>query len=291
MPALVGTNDGLFDLNTLDQELIGHDVTALARDGATWWALVDGTAIWRRDGDWAHVGTLTDLTATCLLPTAAGLLIGTEKAHLLRLTERGPEPVAGFENAEGRAGWYTPWGGPPDVRSMAANGAIYVNVHVGGILRSPDGGATWRPTIDHHADVHQVIAGPFGALAACARGLAASADGVNYRIVDSGLHARYARAVAVAGGNVLLTVSDGPDGGHAAIYRAPLTIEAPFVKCTSRALPEWFDDNIDTACLAANGAIVVFGTPDGDVYYSDDGGTKWAQIGGEIGAIRCVALT
>jgi hypothetical protein len=33
---------------------------------------------------------------------------------------------------------------------------LYANVHVGGILRTADGGETWTPTIDIDADVHHV---------------------------------------------------------------------------------------------------------------------------------------
>ena len=32
--------------------------------------------------------------------------------------------------------------------AAGAEGELYVNVHVGGILRSDDDGASWRPTID-----------------------------------------------------------------------------------------------------------------------------------------------
>ena len=73
-------------------------------------------------------------------------LVGTAEAHLLRVVPPGTEMVGSFEEAEGRDGWYTPWGGPPDTRSVAVadDGALYVNVHVGGIVRSRDGGDTWE---------------------------------------------------------------------------------------------------------------------------------------------------
>ena len=56
---------------------------------------------------------------------------------------------------EGRDRWYTPWGGPPDTRSMtSADGKVYANVHVGGVVRSADAGRTWQPTaLDIDADV------------------------------------------------------------------------------------------------------------------------------------------
>ena len=53
--------------------------------------------------------------------------------------------------------------GPPlGIRSVTAtpDGVLLVNVHVGGIVRSSDGGITWQPTIDIDTDVHQVCAHP-----------------------------------------------------------------------------------------------------------------------------------
>ena len=52
---LVGTASGLWtlagDSAFADETLAGRPVTALAREGATLWAIVDGTALWeRRDG-------------------------------------------------------------------------------------------------------------------------------------------------------------------------------------------------------------------------------------------------
>src|SRR5215813_10048970 len=88
-----------------------------------------------------------------------GLLIGTAHAHLLRLEGTCMVPIPSFDEAEGRSEWYTPWGAPADVRSISAGGrgSLYVNVHVGGVLRSTDGGEGWRPTLDIEQDVHQVL--------------------------------------------------------------------------------------------------------------------------------------
>ena len=43
--------------------------------------------------------------------------------------------VEPFERMEGREAWHTPWGGPPDVRSITEDfDAVYANVHVGVLL-------------------------------------------------------------------------------------------------------------------------------------------------------------
>ena len=121
-------------------------------------------------------------------------------------------------------------------------------MHVGGILRSDDGGATWTPTIDIDSDVHHVTTAEGMVLAACAGGLASSSDrGVTWTVRTDGLEAPYSRAVAVCGDVVLVSASKGPRGGRAGVYRGDL-VGGAFERCTS-GLPDLFDDNIDTYCL------------------------------------------
>jgi len=186
-------------------------------------------------------------------------------------------PVRSFEETEGREAWYTPWGAPADVRSISAgaDGAAYVNVHVGGVLRSGD--RTWRPTLDIEHDVHQVLVPPGHPgllLVAAADGFGRSGDGGDtWQWDNDGLHAHYCRAVAVAGGTVLISASSGHHGRRATVYRRPLDGSAPFERCRI-GLPEWFSDNVDTGCLVARGRTVVIGTEDGSVFLSEDGGER-----------------
>jgi hypothetical protein len=297
---LVGTEDGLHPFGAPGQpskvQLADHAFTDLALDGPVRWAITDADALWRSDSgaEWEPAGHVEGVRANCLSPTSSGLLIGTSEAHLLRLTAETLEPVAGFDTTDGREAWYTPWGGPPDVRSISRsdNGTIYANVHVGGVVRSRDDGASWEPTIDIHSDVHQVLA-PEGngrlVVAACARGLAGSDDGGDTWIFETdGLHATYCRAVAVGGETLYLSASLGPRGGRAALYRIPIS-GGPFEKC-SGGLPEWFSTNIDTACVAANGSEVAFGTDDGSVFVSGDSGRTWEAWASGLPPVRCVSF-
>jgi hypothetical protein len=296
---MVGTRSGLHTLGGIPLiELEGRDVGGIVGDDGRRWAVVDGTGIWGSDGGepWIEAARVEGLRANCLLPVGDTILLGTSQAHLFRLAGGRMAPDEAFDLVEGRPGWYTPWGGPPDSRSMArgADGAIYVNVHVGGIPRSRDGGRTWEPTIDIDADVHQVIAAGDGTvLAATARGLAVSPDGGDtWRFETDGLHATYCRAVAVAGpagDTVLLTVSRSHRGQQAAVYRWRLDGGA-FERCRE-GLPEWFEGNIDTACLAASGNRAAFGTVDGSVFVSEDGGATWARAPGSLPSIRCLMLS
>jgi photosystem II stability/assembly factor-like uncharacterized protein len=298
---LVATDEGLHLVNgegaARVDDLAGREVGALAAGGDGWWALVEGRELWRSaDGSrWSMFAQVPKRKATCLAATPAGLLVGTARAHLLRLDADRLVPVPSFEDAEGRKAWYTPWGAPADVRSISAgaDGAVYVNVHVGGVLRSADGGATWRPTLDIERDVHQVLV-PSGhpglVLVAAADGFGRSGDGGDtWQWENGGLHAHYCRAVAVAGDTVLISASTGHHGRRAALYRRPLDGSARFERC-GIGLPEWFGDNVDTGCLAARDRTVVIGTEDGSVFLSEDGGERWGIIAKGLAAMRAVAL-
>jgi photosystem II stability/assembly factor-like uncharacterized protein len=262
-----------------------------------------GDEIWRScpDGDWELVARLQDepalsgLAAVCLADTRAneegGVLVGTSEAHLARVGSEGRLGlVESFEAALGRDSWHTPWGGPPDTRSITEDAtAVYVNVHVGGVLRSRDRGATWEPTIDVDADVHRVVTGRGRVYAAGAGGLWVSEDqGGSWRLSNEGLHANYCRSVAVCGGILLVSASDGPHGGRAALYRSGLE-GGSFERCR-HGLPEWFEGNLDSLCVDAlpDGSLAAFASEDGDIYASADEGESWARLAESVGPVHCV---
>ena len=282
----VATPDGLHMFD--DQGLPGpvhhadRDVTAVAREREALWAVVGGSEVWHTaDFDrWTHVGDIEDHRATCIAATDDDVLVGSSEARLFRVAGQGLEPVVSFDGADGRSTWYTPWGGPPDTRSIAeSEEVVYVNVHVGGVLRTEGRGETWTPTIDIDADVHQVTTAEGLVLAACAGGLAVSSDrGDSWTIRSDGLEARYSRAVAVCGDAVLVSASNGPRGGRAAVYRGDRA-GGTLQRCRT-GLPEWFDDNIYSYCLDAlpEGSVVAFGTSDGRVFASEDTGVNWVEV-------------
>ena len=298
---LVATVEGLYHVNgggaARVDELAGREVRALATGGG-WWAIVEGRELWRgAEGErWSLAATVPRWKATCLAATPAGLLVGTARAHLLRLERERLEVDSSFDAAEGREAWHTPWGAPADVRSISsgADGAVYVNVHVGGVLRSTDGGAGgWRPTLEIEHDVHQVLAvveRPGLVLVAAADGFGLSPDGGDtWRWDNGGLHAHYCRAVALAGDTVRLSASTGHRGRRATLYRRLLDGGGGFERCQA-GLPEWFADNLDTGCLAARGRTVVIGTEDGCVFLSGDAGERWDAIAKGLAPVRAVAL-
>ena len=295
---LVGTVEGLHEVGVQERShLNGHEILALVNDRHSWWALVDGSTLYRfdRDAVWKEVASLPDSSGTCLGVTASALLVGTAGAHLFRLEGQRLTRIEEFEQVEGRRKWYTPWGDPPDTRSIFfdSTGIVYVNVHVGGIVRSTDAGRSWQPTIDVDADVHQVLAHPSRPstlLAACAEGLGVSEDrGDSWRFETEGLHARYLRAVAIARDYVLVSASTGPGGRRATLYRKRLGQDKRFERCRE-GLPEWFGDNIDTSCLAASGQTVACGTEDGRLFLSNDAGASWEPIAKGLPSMRCLCI-
>ncbi|HEU4528508.1 MAG TPA: sialidase family protein [Actinomycetota bacterium] len=293
---LAATRDGLHSLGADGQRLAvahaGRSVNAVVRDGRQLWAIVEQSEVWYAPaGRWRSMASLEGHKATCIAMTDA-IHVGTSEARLFRLEGTALEPVAAFDAVEGRSAWYTPWGGPPDTRSISEWGDdVYVNVHVGGILHTDDRGATWNRTIDIDADVHQVATADGVVLAACAGGVATSSDrGTTWTMRSEGLEGPYSRAVVVSGDELLVSASDGPRGGRAAVYRGGLS-HGRFERCTD-GLPAWFDDNIDTYCLDSlnDGSFAAFGTADGRVFCSENRGRRWRELSVGLPAVQHVLV-
>ena len=149
---LVATPDGL---HTLDERgsagpvhYTGRAVTTIAPARKELWAVVEGSEVWHTaDIDrWAHVAGMEGHRATCIAAIGDDVFVGSSEARLFRVADQVLEPIVPFDHVEGRSAWYTPWGGPPDTRSIANwDEVVFVNVHVGGVLRTEDRGETWTP--------------------------------------------------------------------------------------------------------------------------------------------------
>jgi len=290
---LVATADGLHvlapDGTRGDVQHAGREVSYLAPEGWELWAILDGREVWHTAGIewWVHIGDLEDgLKGQCMADTRAGVILGTSEARLFRVEGEGLQAVAGFDAAPGRDGWSTPWGGPPDTRSITEDwDTVYINVHVGGILRSRDKGQTWEPTIDVDSDVHKVWATRERVFAPCARGLAVSENqGDTWEMRTDSLLASYCRGVAVAGDTVLVSASDGPRGARSAVYRGNPK-GGPLELCS-----DFFDRNIDSAWLDATDELAAFGTEDGRVFASQDEGATWNEIASDLPGIKRVLV-
>jgi hypothetical protein len=297
---LVGTVAGVFALRGGEgsvREAEGR-VSALAPDpDGTCWGVLDRRTLIRRelDGAWASVPAPVDSPITAVHPTGFGALVGTADARLWAVVRADAAPMTGFDTVAGRDGWHAVGSPRPYVRSVsstAGDGALLASVHVGGIPRSTNGGASWAPTVDVDADVHEVRAHPVDpnrVMAAAAIGLLESDDGGEtwQEPTTRGLHATYLRALAFPTGAVIVSASDGPFGDRVALYRRALD-GIDFERCTA-GLPAWLPAIVDTGLLAADGARVVAGTAD-QVALSDDGGQRWTILARELPPVTAVAL-
>jgi photosystem II stability/assembly factor-like uncharacterized protein len=294
---LVATwNDGLFVVagETPLQELGQQSVRALTSDGhGGALAIVDGRSLRRRarDGLWSTIAT-AQLDLACCIAVGDVIYVGTDDARVLRAGADGAlEPLRGFDAVAGRETWYAGSAvingqrvGPPlGIRSMTAtpDGAVLLaNVHVGGIPRSTDGGATWQPTIDIDSDVHEVRAHPNRpgvVMAAAAIGLCISRDGgLTWEVEQEGLHAAHCYAVAFAGDDVLVSAASSPFAEQGAIYRRRVDGHGPLV-AVAGGLPAWTDGKVDTGCIAMHGSAVALADPKGNVYVSADTGRSWSR--------------
>jgi len=298
MSVRVGTADGLFTLNgSTERQVEGHSVSALDRG----WAIFDGETVVYETGDgWQQ--SLTVRSPERSLGVHGALLARRDEAivgwgsSLTRVFKNGRfEPIPGFETVPGRDDWHAVGSRQPYVRSLTATpaGVLLANVHVGGIPRSTDGGATWRPTIDVDADVHQVRAHPQRpelVLAAAAVGLCRSDDaGETWNVLTDGLHASYCRAVATADDVMFVSASNGPFADRAAVYRRAIDGDGPLERCTN-GLPQWQPNNVDTGCLDTDGTRVAFGGGDGVIYGSEDAGRTWHVLADGLPPVSAVTI-
>jgi photosystem II stability/assembly factor-like uncharacterized protein len=294
---LVATwRDGLFVIadETTDQELGNQSVRALAPDGQGGaLVIVSGRSLCRRapDGAWSTMAT-TEMDLACCVAIGDVTYVGTDDAHVLRVGVDGElEQLRGFDAVDGRETWYAGSAlingqrvGPPlGIRSITAtaDGAVLLaNVHVGGIPRSTDGGATWHPTIDVDSDVHEVRAHrnrPDIVMAAAATGLCTSRDsGLTWEVEQEGLHASYCSAVAFAGDDVLVSASVDHFAARGAIYRRRVDGRGPLVAIAG-GLPAWMEGIADTGCIATDGSAVAVADKGGNLYVSADTGRSWSR--------------
>ena len=217
------------------------------------------------------------------------LLIGTEGPHLYRLGDDGSvQRIPSFDALECRENWYTPWGGPPAIRSLAStrDGWVFADIHVGSIMRSQDGGDSWEPvTPDLHEDVHQVATCP----EADHRLYANTADAVyisedrggSWVHRSKGLKQRYGRAIAVHPRDpdcLLASVSDGPTRTDARgkLYR---TDDAGKTWThVTKGFPASTEGNIDTFHIAFSPEGTAWAVVDAGLYRSRDRGKSWERF-------------
>ncbi len=292
-----GTEKGLYHLPD-PSCVLGKDASVrhVVKQGERHFAIAGEQNIYMRsENGWSRFTSVDGTNLTCLAPVNNTLYAGTKEAHLYAINDGTEKPVRAFEEASDRENWYTPWGGPPEVRSLSAQESdqLYVNVHVGGILRYDIPTDQCEQIIDIDTDVHQVVFDRASdrLFAGTARGLAVSKnEGENWNIHTVAQPGSYMRAVAVTKEYVFVTASEGPHPDRAAVLRAPVEKPGMFEKIHD-GLPRWFPDNVDTHCLDADGVRVVFATKEGTIYLSENGGSDWRNVTDDLPRIHCLSIS
>jgi hypothetical protein len=229
------------------------------------------------------------------------LLIGTTPPYIYRIDEEDPaKRIKTFDDLEVRSQWYTPWGGPAAVRSMASTkkGWIYADIHVGSIMRSPDNGRTWEPvTPTLHKDVHEVTTTPASDRRVYANTYlsvyVSDNKGDSWEHRSNCLNNRYGRGIAVNPGDpdtMLCGVSDGPIGVdvHGQLYYT----EDAGISWThaTKGFPESTKKNIDTFHIAYADKDIAWVTNENILFMSRNRGKTWEtfwQAPEEILMISC----
>ena len=284
---LVGTKQGLLDLDAGYTLVDGHTVTALAAGPRCWHALLDRRVVIRLDdGGVMTVGELPADDGQSLAVLADGTVVVGRTGARLATVGAQVKGVSAFEQLPDRDHWKNPANPTPDTRSMATSGEdLWVNVHVGGLWHSGDRGESWHGVIEPDADIHEVRAENGSVAVAAAVGFGWSEDGgKSWSWSTEGLHDSYLRALCIEGETAYVSASDGPFTNRGAVYRARLG--SAFVRC-EEGLPEWFPDNVDTGHLDAAGGRAVIGFGE-EVLVSEDDGESWhaKKVPGVITAVR-----
>ena len=183
---LVGTKQGLLDLDTGHTLVDGHTVTALAPGPRRWHALLDRQVVIRLDdGEVMTVGELPADDGQSLAVLADGTVVVGRTGARLAIVGAQVEDVSAFEQVPDRDHWKNPANATPDTRSMATSGDdLWVNVHVGGLWHSGDRGESWHGVIEPGADIHEVRAENGSVAVAAAVGFGWSEDSGKVVVVE-----------------------------------------------------------------------------------------------------------
>jgi hypothetical protein len=290
-PLALATERGLWRSDGAPDPLDGADVTTLVpgEDGELW-ALVGHRKLQRIVGGRAErIARLEGQIGWCLLARFGTVWAGTDDAGLFRLEEDRMERVRSFDEAPTHEDWHQPGGRTGTTWTLDADAErLYVNVHVGGILRSADRGRSFSPTIDLLADVHHVSVGPDARLWAATglHGLAESRDaGDTWTCHRDGLHSPYLTCAAPTDDGVLVVASSGYASDDSAVYRFD---GARFAPCPD--LPPRFPRDIDARRLAARGTRAALAGGDGRLYASEDAGRTWKVAAQNLPDTRAIVL-
>ncbi len=247
--------------------------------------IVDEHEVWIRSGTrWTEAAASDDALHSIERTKDGRFLVGTERARIAWVEGGRLAYIESFDAVPERHLWDTPYGAPPELRSLAVStdGTIYANVHVGWIVRSRDGGTSWTSVRRGlNRDVHMVAAHPTNpatVFAATADGFHISHDhGDSFHRRAEGMKYYYQRAVACfPGRDVYLASTARHNGGSDALLFRSMDEGEHWVQV--KGLPR-VDRNINTwqvATFPDGRALAV--VRDTDLYASEDWGVSWTKV-------------
>lgn len=269
MRLVIGTEDGVHVARWIPgersahmevEELVGKEVTALARSRTRLYMAIGSGGVHRSDdrgSTWEPIEPPDrERVVRALCPTARhpdSLFAGTEPAALYASHDGGESwtEQAAFGSVARDGEWRGYGDREAHVRTLACDPhdahRIYAGVEIGGSYRTDDGGRSWRPINDGlFDDIHVLAADPN----------------------------RPGRVYAGTGGGLYLSSDRGSgweahDGDVGEAY------------CTDLALEDLGEDTrlFLTTASGPPGTWEGDGGPEARVHRSDDGGETWASLG------------
>lgn len=242
------------------------------------------------------------------------LYAGTQPASMFRSDDYGKSWVEqpGVKETEGRDKWSFP--SPPHdahVKAMTIDerdpNVIYAGVEQGDLLKTTDGGATWRVLDDYskesdwtYRDIHQVVLHPKNSnevYMSTGMGVYRSYDaGETWELIlDNSFRIGYPDHMFFSPFDDNTVFMSGA-GANPGTWRKTKRAEGTVVKSTDRlktaveasnGLPDEGRINIESMGLASypGGFTLYVGTTDGEVYASDDQAAHWTRIAGGLAPI------
>jgi photosystem II stability/assembly factor-like uncharacterized protein len=235
------------------------------------------------------------------------LYAGTQPASMFRSDDYGKSWVEqpGVKETEGREAWSFP--SPPHdahVKAMTIDprdpNVIYAGVEQGDLLKTTDGGATWRvkddyskPTDWTYRDIHQVMVHPENSnevYMSTGMGVYRSYDaGETWELfLDNSFRIGYPDHMFVSprDGNTIFISGAGANPGQ---WRKSKRAEGTVMRSRDRlrtadeastGLPDEGRINLEAMSIAIypSGFTLYVGTTDGEVYASEDEAEHWTRI-------------
>jgi len=234
------------------------------------------------------------------------LYAGTEPASMFRSDDYGVSWVEqpGIKETEGREAWSFP--APPHdahTKSMAIDpndpNVIYAGVEQGDLLKTTDGGATWRvlddyskPTDWTYRDIHTILVHPENSnevYMSTGMGVYRSYDaGETWELfIDNSFRIGYPDHMFVSPRDPNTMFMSGA-GANPGTWRKTKRAEGTVVKSrdrlktaleSSNGLPDEGRINIESMSMSVypTGFTLYVGTTDGEVYASDDEAEHWSR--------------